>query len=322
MGMVFRVFIVWGMWDGGDVNRGRRVVISLVACGVVAMVLTLVWPREREPVYKGRRLSEWLVSDGVVPDKWKRHEMSLEAAEAVRESGTNALPFLMTWLWYETPEWRRRLGDSAGRIDHRLGGWCAGIRSCWRTMGALEAFTVLGPLAKPVIPELAAALRSTNAGVVMMAACALDNIGLEAVPTLLDGITNKSKRGPWAKHLSVAMRRLGTNGSLVVPTVVRLLGDEDEMTAAMAAAWLGNMRATAGVSVPALAASLGSRLVRVRREAARALGRFGEEARPEVGALVRSLRDSDRIVRIAATNALENLAPEMLRGDGTGRQER
>jgi HEAT repeats len=313
MGMVFRVFIVWGLWDDGDVNRRQRVVVSLLVC-LVAVVLAIVWPREQEPVYRGKKLSEWLVTEGWAEGYRslnEKKEPDADVGEAVRQMGTNALPFLKRWIWYETPVWRKRLADTAYRVNQGLGSWCDGSKLYFRAVGAAEAFAVLGPLGKPVIPELAGVLRSTNSEAVERAVCVLNNIGLEAVPTLLAAVTNRAMRGPWTGHLRVAMSRLGTNASLVAPTVVGLLEDEDEMTATMAVYWLENMRGVAGVA-PALGRSVRSPLVGVRLAAVRALGRFGEEGRAEAPALVHALSDPDIMVRKVATNALGHVAREML----------
>jgi hypothetical protein len=48
------------------VKRERRIFLVLLACGVVAVVVALVWPREREPEYQGTKLSEWLRRDSRV----------------------------------------------------------------------------------------------------------------------------------------------------------------------------------------------------------------------------------------------------------------
>ena len=82
----------------------------VVLAGIVAaVVVAVVWPREREPEYKGKRLSEWLtlwepnyVPGGGLGDKNRR----VEAQMAVRHIGTNALPWLLRWVRYEQPAWK------------------------------------------------------------------------------------------------------------------------------------------------------------------------------------------------------------------------
>jgi hypothetical protein len=307
MGVVFRIFIVWGMWDGGGVNRGRRVVISLVACGVVAVVLTLVWPREREPVYKGRKLSEWIPRQ----PPWRQDLQ----AEAIRAIGTNAVPFLVEWIAYESPAWRKRLTASTKGLDIRL--WeLLGDRKAGRATYAAQAFMILGPQGNPGIPKLLGLLRSTQSDVAMRALVALDAIGIDAVPAVFSALTNQPARGPFTVYwLALAMKGLGTNASLVVPAVLRCLSDADNATAATAAIWLGNLGAESEVVVPVLADAVRSGGLRVRGSALLALGRIGRGARSAVPVLVEALTNSEMYVRALATNSLRMVAPEVLQGD-------
>ena len=82
----------------------RRRILLLLALAAVAMGLGLFWPRgPKEPVYKGKRLSQWL-ADTVTPPKragglfpGTTTQPREDASEAARALGTNALP----WLMYE-----------------------------------------------------------------------------------------------------------------------------------------------------------------------------------------------------------------------------
>src|SRR5437660_464012 len=62
---------------------------------MLAAVAALVWPREREPEYKGRALSVWIQGGA---------SRTLQAAdraakiEAIQHIGTNALPHLLKWI--------------------------------------------------------------------------------------------------------------------------------------------------------------------------------------------------------------------------------
>ena len=66
----------------------KRTKIALLA-GLAAVVLVMLWtiPGPPEPVYQGRRLSDWLKAH----DRFSREE----AEEAVRRIGTNAIPSLL-----------------------------------------------------------------------------------------------------------------------------------------------------------------------------------------------------------------------------------
>src|SRR4051812_12829515 len=88
---VFSIQCSVGLCD----NRGvKRRVVRIVLTGVVVVAaVVLLWPRgEREPEYQGKKLSEWIGDEG-----------NPRQADAVRHIGTNALPFLIGWIRYETP---------------------------------------------------------------------------------------------------------------------------------------------------------------------------------------------------------------------------
>jgi HEAT repeat protein len=68
--------------------------------------------------------------------------------------------------------------------------------------------------------------------------------------------------------------------------------------------------AEASVVVPALAEALNDENAFVRRDAARALGKVGPEARPAVAALLAAARkDRERSVRKAVAEALKKIDP-------------
>src|SRR6266436_6483630 len=108
-----------------------------------ALLLGLVWFREREPVYQGKTLSQWLAPEC-------RYEAS---AEAIREMGTNALPQLLSWATYETPLWRGTLCRASLRWSPRLAHMFYDKTGEY-TGRATWGFYMLGPRASPAIPSL------------------------------------------------------------------------------------------------------------------------------------------------------------------------
>src|SRR6266853_6636592 len=103
----------------------RRVIIILAAGLLLAIATFAFWSAEPEPRYNGMKLSEWLArfKDPPMVIKWDEQnsrmiirEMRLtpgpskeEAAEAIRQIGTNALPCLVRWVAYEKPAWKKWL---------------------------------------------------------------------------------------------------------------------------------------------------------------------------------------------------------------------
>jgi HEAT repeat protein len=74
---------------------------------------------------------------------------------------------------------------------------------------------------------------------------------------------------------------------------------------------LQERKADAAEVVPALSGALTDEDTYVRRDAARALGVFGEQARPVVPALQGRLRDREPSVRKAAALALSRIDPNL-----------
>jgi hypothetical protein len=151
-------------------SRGWRIVLIVAVCVVAAIVL--LWPRgEREPVYQGKKLSEWIKGASLVPaqpDLEKRRE-------ALRHMGTNTLPFLVRWIDGGEPPKLSRFDATAAKVRGPLGSaWTRFRRGQVRRAGdSVWAFSVLGASARPAVPELVALSHSTNRYVVINALGAL-----------------------------------------------------------------------------------------------------------------------------------------------------
>lgn len=274
---------------------------------VVGVAVLVVWPDETEPSYQGRTLTEWLLYErpAEAPAVTRNPQV-----EAIRHIGTNALPFLLKWGQYEPPAWRRVARAAVWRLN-------CGIRlddpQADRAEAAWLGFQILGAEASPAIPGLAKLMNGRNSFLAYKAVCALGDIGRDALPVLVAGLTNQQAdiRVPSVSCIG-AVRNLGTNKNLVVNALIECLRGKDTQMATCAASSLGRLAVEPEVVVPALTEAF-HRLQGYERECVvHALGRFGEQARSAVPCLVRALEDSDNSVRTAATNALMEIAPEVL----------
>jgi hypothetical protein len=279
---------------------------------------------DREPRLEGYSLSYW-AARAISPraDGRRGEETPAEQAQAedvLHRIGTNALPFLMEWVAYESSPWRDRLAITLCRLPivkpYGVAHWIRGSRLEQRAYAAAYAFKPLGQQAIAAIPELERMASDPNRRTsATCAAMALANIGPEALPALFRVVTNTQATARTDALLCVT--GMGSNATLAVPALIGCLKDTDWHVASSAAGVLAKLGVQAEICVPAIAEQLRESNRFVRVAAVRCLRRFGKEARPAVGSLLNAASDPDLGVRRAATNALREIAPEVLT-DGTG----
>jgi HEAT repeat protein len=279
--------------------KRRRIFWILLGCGVFAVALALLWPGEREPRYQANSLSEWLLYER--PYSARPTDPNPQF-DAIRQIGTNAIPWLLKWVRYEPPTWRKELETLAAKRGFKLED-----PKAERVDAALFGFLILGRQASPAIPELTAMMNDPAfPNIAWYAAMALGDIGPEALPSLLAVLTNRQVMVRRQALVSIAaMKDLGTNSGSVVAGILPCLKDTDLSFAAAAAQALSRLQLEPEIVVPALRDSLRGPQPYVRRAAVKALESFKERAvsaRPELEA---ALSDSDATVREWATNALK-----------------
>lgn len=79
------------------------VAAALAGVGVFAAIKAT---SEREPEYGGKKLSEWV--GGYLHGNASQPTPE-ERDQAMRGMGTNAVPYLVKWIRYDTPLWKTRL---------------------------------------------------------------------------------------------------------------------------------------------------------------------------------------------------------------------
>jgi hypothetical protein len=212
----------------------------------------------QEPEFQGRLLSSWVDDLNyfyfINPDSQKKLEPKQEAAiKAIRQIGTNAIPFALELLkarapiqtnapklellYPQSPEAdsaRRRHSQFAQKKWER--GWCI--------------FHALGPIAKP------------------------------AIPTLIEGIHRSSLDGTHFFH--VYMSPLAAIGDDVVPVLIELLKTGNSLERAWMAQALGSdsFRSQTPIIIPALQKALNDSDPVVRNRAKFSLYRVSEGKLP------------------------------------------
>jgi len=138
----------------GRAVRKRRIYLALVGLGIVIGGIVLLSKPEREPEYEGKKLSQWVDRYG---ESFARIGSNLPPLEddPIYRIGTNGIPFLLKWLQYEQPAWKRSLYHAVNfALDKVNPDWEITDRWERRANGSGIAFYILGPAGSGVVPEL------------------------------------------------------------------------------------------------------------------------------------------------------------------------
>jgi len=217
-------------------------VVVLVVGGVLVGIFAR---REREPEYGGKRLGEWVrgyvlpqiavpLVRGTVP-VWVYRSNSKE--EGVIHIGTNAVPYLLRWIRYEAPPWKRKL---YGAFNRTFGA----INASWQladdkeliARGSQFTMYTLRPEADGTLEELTNLLNEPKPPKNAMRAASVLAYGMgnAGLPPLLAALTNQQATGDLRWVLAATMGKFGTNARAAVPTLQRLLTDPNAFVRACA----------------------------------------------------------------------------------------
>jgi hypothetical protein len=137
--------------------KRRRLFVTIFGV-LAAVILTFtLWPREREPEFKGKTLTAWLSHCG------SRDYAGIdETADAVRHIGTNAMPYLIRWIQYESG-WKDSIARKVIKWpvigDNRFVQRIIWNTTAYRAASGVFGFQVLGPkvfgpVGSPTMDEL------------------------------------------------------------------------------------------------------------------------------------------------------------------------
>jgi len=211
--------------------RKRRIYLILVVLVMGWVLIRVFASRQPEPEYDGRPLSFW-----VYVLCWDGYRSGGYADETIRHMGSNAIPYLVTWIGCETRPWKWKLAAAVNPIIGRFKpSWQVDwARDEVMAVGAEKAMVALGQIAEPAVPELARLLndpkatRSASRAARVLAA--LRNPGL---PPLLECLTNQQspvgvRPVDFRWTLASSIGRMGTNALPAVSALGLLLRDPDE----------------------------------------------------------------------------------------------
>jgi HEAT repeat protein len=274
--------------------KRRKFILPLFALLALAMLVAFVVLRQppvREPVYQGRPLRAWLEEF----DSSSGTTNYAAAQEAIRQMGTNALPFLIPYLRAKDPPFyeqtlrlKAKLHLLRGKIDYAV---------FWHRRAA-TACGELGPAGAPAFDAMTEAANDEHAASDVTAA--LSRMFPDSAPVLTNILAtgNITARCRAADGLTSAFSH-PTIEEMGRTALLNALRDPDAGVRATAASafqfWHMSRRwdRTKEVVVAALTRALSDPSPSVRGNAATALGNFGAAAKPAVPELVKLLQDTN-----------------------------
>jgi hypothetical protein len=235
-----------------------RRALKLVCCFTALIILASRNKSKYDgPSYHGCSFKQWYLRWAQATDTGDKAAES-EARDAIKQMGTNVIPFLLQDLCAEVEQ------DKKPQIPPTV------------------VFRILGPVAAPAIPALETMMRQTNIKALNVTASCLVDIGDEALPTISRLLTNTHPptRYHTAYQFSGALVHLdtytlGTNLLLVVLLLAQCCQDSNPYTAISAIRALAAIDLDPPTTSAAPRAALQSPNNLVRDEASAALAQSG-----------------------------------------------
>jgi len=198
---------------------------------VLAVFALLAWLafHSSEPSYHGKSLSAWLEQarqNEEIENPFSDIYLDTPSARAVRAMGKDALPFLLRMAHTRDTPLRRSMVDLSRRYD-----WLRIHPQRFEDiqMKVAYGFLVLGPGARPALPELISMLDDPAHEVRVVAAFAIGKIGPDgasAIPALQRLITNSVSASLQRKvstdERALPAYALGAMGSAARPALAQL----------------------------------------------------------------------------------------------------
>lgn len=290
---------------------------------------------EDDPVYRGKKLSEWrsYMENGKTVQERKKGLIVLQLI-GPRRSRKVVTAFLVAVRDNTEPAIR------AGAA-HALGGFAAGakedddipidkIRDALSTAlrtdkagpvreASAKALGEMKDKAYKAVAELARALKDSHKQTRTAAAAALRKLGPyadQAIDELQAALRNAKLESATRIHCAGALGRIGTPDAVpAIPALKEVLGNaktDSELRKECAQA-LGEMGKDAAEAAPTLAGVLSAKDTDtlLRRAAAGALDQLGADARPALSALRAALKDDDQYVRSLSLHAIGQMGKEL-----------
>ena len=278
--------------DSGFLGWLARLRLGALMVGLTLSLLGgvfyLVSRGPREPIYQGKVLSAWLRTYNPASSSGRGSPAWKETDDALRHIGTKSIPFLVRMLRARDSSlklWLVAWAQKQHFIKIHF------VPAAARNIEASRAFIVLGNTAKVAVPDLVKAYADTGSDDARSAIeDAFSWIGPDArpaLPFLLRATTNSNNRV--RANALWALGEIHAEPDFCIPALLRGLKDGDSWAQTSAAHALGMFGPDASAAIPALAqvaqlsqfsatAMSRSSFVQARFEALRALRRIDPSA--------------------------------------------
>jgi len=233
-------------------------------------------------------------------DLHPRTSKSAEAFKAVVEIGTNGLPTVLKRFRARDSVLKQRLMELEGKQSIVTVPFESAATLHEQAMTAL---IILGPRARPAIPELLNLLHREDTS--LCAARALLRIEPTSVTVLTKALRSERARVRFAVAYTLGPKEYQSD--VVVSALLRCITDKDPDVRGMA--WLGLSQKPPDLVVPQIIELLKDGNTEVRMSAVWTLGTFGRDAKAAVATLLKLTNDGDPEIREAASIALRRIEP-------------
>jgi hypothetical protein len=285
---------------------------------ILILVVVAIW-NPLEPRYQGRSLSSWAKDLNFHPELAEDPQKNLEirqkhelAVAAVQHIGVRALPTALK-LCRTRDFWikKKLLWDLPDALHIDSDNWNISWEWDKQFTGA-EIIQALGPVAEPVIPDLIKLFQSPSSSVAQNAVDALNGIGTNAIPPLVEALTSQDERT--REYAARAVGSFRAQARAAVPGLLLCLKDKNVITRDNATRSLGQIGQNASVVVPALASCLGAATNHPSYVLSYALmwsiGRFGTNGQPAVPILEKII-ESKQMGYLSALQTLHEIDPRL-----------
>jgi HEAT repeat protein len=293
------------------IQKGRVFLLAGILVGLLCVIFHPLGPR-----YEGKPLSIWAADllgpklswdTAPSPEALAKQD---QAVIAIRHFGIQALPLALQWCGTEDSAFMEKFKDWFN--EQKV--FPAHLPSDYDYQKrGLKIFEVLGPTAKSAIPSLIELLQRKHSYTLSTVSCALTYTGPEAIPSLINELTNQS---PQARTFAaITLGSFGAQAKAAEPGLLLCVKEKDYSMQNYAAIALAEIGAEPTNAVPALIAALEKETSDFNRFAPGvfyALGRFGTNAKPAVPLLVKIIESDQKPFWFSnpALRALDKIDPK------------